>query len=130
MNVDGENNGLVKLQGGMAKTKTYFVSLDWYERRCVHCNQREGEQYNDECYGTNAKLIPGPEPKHAFNIATPMVRPPHEFDLLPPFKIQVPLDFRNRSYASYSYTKQRAKNGLWVYTYDGERGERCLPSEL
>lgn len=134
-----ENNGLVSLQGGVAKTKTYFIDDALFEKRCNHCNQIEGEEYNDICYGKGVNKYYSRKgyladlryyEKSAWNIKAPEEPPFHEFELLPPIKLKVPLSLRNQKYATYGFTKRFTESGLRIYTYQGERGWRCTPAEL
>lgn len=132
-----ENNGLVALKGGKAKTKTYFINGELFNERCKWCNQLKGKEYNDICYGKG--MVPYLS-RQAYerdvrligvgNNPLPEEPPFHEFELLPPIHLDVPLTLRNQSYARYSYTRTFNKQGLRVFVYSGERGMRLTPKEL
>lgn len=124
-----ENNGLVALQGGRAsrRMKTFFINSELYERRCVRCNQRE--------YGATDRCRPGGymqvPPRDASNrMLTVPAEYDHEFELMSPFYIDIPLTLRNSITEKFSRSSRFTDRGLRIYTYDGERSWRCTPEEI
>lgn len=124
-----ENNGLVALSGGPAKTRTFFIPGDLFEWRCSRCNQERDGSETTKCIPGEQEDVPGPGAAN-YTYQRTKVYDSHDFELVSPFSLEVPLTLRNSAHARYARTRQFDRHGLRVYNYMGERGVKCEPGEL
>lgn len=107
--------------------KTFFINGELYERRCVNCNQLE-DGATDRCRpGGYMKVAP---PDAGNYLLTVPAEYDHQFELMSPFYIDVPLTLRNSITEKFSRTSRFTDRGLRIYSYNGERAWRCTPEEI